>query len=148
MDSRLKWTLDRIVYFGSDRVFWIDYFGSIILDRVFWIDYFGSIILDRLRIVARRGRAIAEPIARWALKIDSAIAVQRWELNTCAYAYDTYTFCHTQLRNHCAARVQLHVGLLGEVYRCRENTLIACIFIDFSPSTTQHHTQRDHALCL
>ena len=108
--ERLSWIpvkMDR----GSiimDRVFWIDYFGScildrgsivyfgsIIMDRVFWIDYFGSIILDRLRIVTRRGRAIAEPIARWALKIDSAIAVQRCELNTCAYAYDTYTFCLT-----------------------------------------------------
>ena len=59
------------------------------MDRVFWIDYFGSIILDPWRIVARRGRAIAEPIARWALKIDSAIAVQRCELNTRAYAHDT-----------------------------------------------------------
>ena len=85
-----------------DRVFWIEYFGSIILDRLLWIVYFGSIIMDRVfwigRIVARRGRVIAEPIARWALKIDSAIAVQRFELNTRAYEHDTYTFALPQTR--------------------------------------------------
>ena len=50
--------------------------------------------------MARRGHAIAEPIARWALKIDSAIAVQRCELNTRAYAHDTYTFRVNALRNY------------------------------------------------
>ena len=48
------------------------YFGSIILDRLLWIVYFGSIYYG---IVARRSRAIAEPIARWALKIDVPAAL-------------------------------------------------------------------------
>ena len=137
-----------------DRVFWIDYFGSIIMDRVFWIDYYGSCILDRLFWIdyfgsmTDRGAAWSRDrraYCAWALKIDSAIAVQRCELNTRAYAHATYTFRVNALRNYAITALRVQQSW---VYRCRENTLIACIFVDFSPSTAQHHTQRDHALCL
>ena len=64
--------------------------------------------------MARRGRAIAEPTARWALKIDSTIAVQRCELKTRAYAHDTLRFALTPY----AITQSLRCAILGHIYSC------------------------------